>query len=440
MGAMHVVVIGGGVAGLTAAYELTRAGARVTLFESAGRLGGLASSFTAEEGLELERYYHFICRPDRPYFEALRQLGMGDRLRWVTTEMGLFHKGRLHTLGDPISLLTFPHLRLSDKVRFAWATLRAKLGPGDGRALANVAAQPWLVAGYGPRTYDMLFEPLLRLKFREHAGLVSAAWMWARLHRLSRSRTLLQKERIGYLVGGTQTFVAALEKAVREQGGKIRLRTAVEQVAIEGGRVVGVRAQGEFEPCDQVLSTVPIPTVLALLPRLDGPYFENLRSLAYIDVLVLVLRLRQRFSKYFWLNISDPSVDLAGIIEYTNLNPCPGLGGDAILYIPQYLPAGHPLWQLADDELLALYCRHLARLRPEFDLRWVRQFWVFRDRYAQPICQVGFPPHIPAVQTPIANLYITDSYQLHPDERTVANSIMLGRNAARSVLRGSAAR
>lgn len=431
---MHVLVIGGGVAGLTAAHELVRAGARVTLFEAATRLGGLASSFTVQEGLGLERYYHFICRPDRPYFEALRQLGIADRLRWVTTEMGLFHQGRLHTLGDPVSLLTFPHLSPADKLRFAWTTMRAKLDRGDGLTLAGVAAQPWLIAGYGQRTYDMLFEPLLRLKFREHAGSISAAWMWARLHRLSRSRTVWQKERIGHLVGGTQTFVAALEKAVREAGGEIRLGTPVEQLVIEGGRVVGVRAQGTFEPCDQVLSTVPIPAALKLLPRLDGPYFENLRSLAYIDVLVLVLRLKQRFSKYFWLNISDPSLDLAGIIEYTNLNPCPGLGGDAILYIPQYLPAGHPLWHLADEELLALHCRHLARLRPGFDPGWVRQSWVFRDRYAQPICQVGFPPHIPAMQTPIANLYITDSYQLHPDDRTVANSIVLGQRAARLML------
>ena len=433
---MHVIVIGGGVAGLTAAYELARAGAKVTLFERADRLGGLASSFAVEGGVELERYYHFICRPDRPYFESLRQLGIENRLRWVTTKMGLFHKGRLHTLGDPFSLLAFPHLGPADKLRFAWATMRAKLDRGDGLTLAGLAAQPWLVAGYGQRTYDMLFEPLLRLKFREHAGSVSAAWMWARLHRLSRSRTLLQKERIGYLVGGTQAFVSALEGAVREAGGEIRPRTAVEQVAIEGGRAIGVRAQGEFEPCDQVLSTVPIPTVLALLPRLNGHYFENLRSLAYIDVLVLVLRLKRRFSKYFWLNISDPALDLAGIIEYTNLNPCPGLGGDAILYIPQYLPAGHPLWQLADEQLLALYCRYLARLRPEFDPSWVREFWVFRDRYAQPICQVGFPAYIPAVQTPVVNLYLTDSYQLHPDDRTVANSIVLGRRAARLILAG----
>lgn len=440
MGGMHVVVIGGGVAGLTAAYELLKAGTRVTLFEGAGWLGGLASSFGVEDGVELERYYHFICRPDRPYFEALRQLGVRDRLRWVTTEMGLFHKGRLHTLGDPVSLLAFPHLSPADKLRFAWATMRAKLNQGDGRMLAGMAAQPWLVASYGQRTYDMLFEPLLRLKFREHAGSISAAWMWARLHRLSRSRTLFQKERIGYLVGGTQAFVSALEKAVREAGGEIRLRTAVEQVTIEGGRAVGVRAQGAFEPCDQVLSTVPVPAALRLLPRLNGSYFENLRSLVYIDVIVLVLRLKQRFSKYFWLNISDPALDLAGIIEYTNLNPCPGLGGDAILYIPQYLPAGHPLWQLADEELLALHCQHLAQLRPGFDPSWVRQFWVFRDRYAQPICQVGFPPHIPAIQTPIANLYITDSYQLHPDDRTVANSITLGRQAARLILNGSAAR
>ena len=65
---MHVGIIGGGVAGLVATYELCKTGIKVTLFEREATLGGLASSFAIDGSHEIERYYHFICKPDRPYF------------------------------------------------------------------------------------------------------------------------------------------------------------------------------------------------------------------------------------------------------------------------------------------------------------------------------------------------------------------------------------
>src|SRR5687768_17324620 len=124
---MHVGIIGGGIAGLIAAYQLSKQGVRVTLFERARRLGGLAGSFEMEDSHEIEKYYHFICKTDEAYFELQRELGLSPRLRWVTTDMGLFYNGSLYTLGDPMSLLAFPHLPARDKIRFAWVTMLAKL-------------------------------------------------------------------------------------------------------------------------------------------------------------------------------------------------------------------------------------------------------------------------------------------------------------------------
>jgi len=60
----RAAIVGGGVAGLTCAYLLGRAGVSVDLFEAENELGGLARSFDLD-GLKLERYHHFICLPDR---------------------------------------------------------------------------------------------------------------------------------------------------------------------------------------------------------------------------------------------------------------------------------------------------------------------------------------------------------------------------------------
>lgn len=432
---MKVGIIGGGVAGLVAGYELSKAGVQVTLLERDERMGGLAGSFVAEPGQEIEKYYHFICKPDKAYLDVIRELGISSRLRWAVTEMGVFYHGTLHTIGDPASLLAFPHLSVADKIRFGWSTLMIKLAnPTSWRALEDLQAREWLVQSYGQRAYDLLYGSLLDLKFREYASHISAAWMWARFYRLGNSRTITQKEHLGYLEGGTQVYVDALEHALRERNAELLTRAPVERLVVEAERVVGVQCGSELLPFDCVLSTVPIPYLMRLLADVSGPYFDNLRRLQYIGVRVMVMRLSHKFSKYFWTNINDPEIDLAGIIEYTNLNSLSQLGGDAVLYLPQYLPASHPLYEMDNQDLFDLYCRYLHKINPAFEPGWVRDYRVHRDRFAQPICEPGFSKRTPSMQTPIEGLYLTDSYQLHPDDRTVSGSTDLGNRVARLIL------
>ena len=435
---MRVAVIGGGIAGLVAARDLGRAGADVTVLERAPHLGGQAASFTIGPGQEIERYYHFVCMGDAGYQQMLEELGIADRLHWRITEMGLFLDGTLHTLGDPISLLRFPHLGLRDKARFALTTAKAKFRPASGwEELEDVTAVDWLVRSYGERTYRLLYEPLLESKFQEHAPEISAAWMWARLHRLGQSRSRTLKERIGYLVGGSAAYVDALEKSLVELHVQLRPGTAVDHIAVEGGRVTGVVVGDEHRPFDAVLSTVPVPHALRLFEGLEGPYFDNLRSLEYLGVLVATLRLDRPFSKYYWTNVSDARLPMSGVIEATNLNPLPELGGDAILYIPQYLSPTSDRYAEPDDAVVHRYCEALQLMNPDFDRSWVKASWVHRERWTQPVCRRGFTAHVPDIRTSVRGLYLTDSYQLHPHDRAISFSTDLGRTAARLVLETS---
>ena len=154
--------------------------------------------------------------------------------------MGIFHDGKLRTLGDPLSLLKFPDLAAADKWRFARTTLAAKLrGLDHWRDIENVTAEDWLLSTYGPRVYALLFQPLLESKFQLHAPRISAAWMWARLHRLGNSRSVLGRERIGYLEGGSQTYVDALEQELVRHSVAVHRSTGVDRIAVEDDRVSG---------------------------------------------------------------------------------------------------------------------------------------------------------------------------------------------------------
>ena len=109
---MKVVILGAGIAGLVAAYTLAKTGnVQVTLVEQAERAGGLAASFPLADGQQIEKYYHFICKPDATYRRLLHELGIARHLHWQTTHMGLFYHGEMHTLSDPLSLLHFPRVQ-----------------------------------------------------------------------------------------------------------------------------------------------------------------------------------------------------------------------------------------------------------------------------------------------------------------------------------------
>jgi protoporphyrinogen oxidase len=429
--APRAVVIGGGPAGLKAAHVLQKSGVSVTLLESDQVLGGLASSFDVQ-GTRIERYYHFICRGDDHLVDTLAELGLQSRLHWVSSRMAYFVDGRVYPFLTPLELLRFSPLAFHDRIRAGLAVkLVQRFREED---LAPQRAIEWLKRLFGEKGYRVIWEPLMRFKFSEHAPDISAAWIWARMVRLSRSRESLWREELGYIEGGSQVVLEGLARDLEARGGTVRRKAPVEQIVIEGGRVTGVRVGGETLPADIVISTITTSRFRQLASGLEGDYIEKLKRIPTIGIFCLFLRLSRPVTPFFWVNANDPRVPFAGMIEYTNLNPLPELGGDKILYVPQYLSADDPRYAQSDEEVLRRYCDALALINPAFDRRWIRFSAVFRDRFAQPICLTDYRTTTPGHRTPIPNLFLTDSCQLHPHDRNVSGSFGLGLEAARLAL------
>lgn len=423
----RAIVIGGGPAGLKAAHMLQKGGVATTLLELAPVLGGLASSFDVQ-GVEIERYYHFICKGDDDLVETLAELGLGRRLHWRSSRMAYFVDGALYPFLTPLELLRFRPLALHDRLRAGLAVkLAQRMKEHD---LAPRTATLWLKRLFGEAAYRVIWQPLMRFKFAEHADAISAAWIWARMVRLSRSRTSPWREELGYVEGGSRMVLEGLAADLERRGGRVVRSAPVEQILLQDGRATGVRLGGETLPADAVISTVTTSRFRQLAQGLSDDYVERLARIPTIGIFCLFLRLARQTTPFFWVNTNDARVPFAGMIEYTNLNPLPELHGDRILYVPQYLSADDPRYAQDDEAVLRAYTDALALINPAFDRSWVRFWAVFRDRYAQPICLTDYRTTTPGMQTPIANLFLTDSCQLHPHDRTISGSFSLGRQAA----------
>jgi protoporphyrinogen oxidase len=425
-----VGIIGGGPAGLTLAHRLSKSGFSVTLFEAAEDLGGLARSFQFGD-FRAERYYHFICADDTDYFNALKDLGIQDRLRWEPTRMGYYYSGRLYPFSSGLDLLRFDGISLAGRFRYGLLVLYCSF-LNDWRGLDRKGGAQWLIDRLGYDAYMATWYPLLKVKFDDYHDQVSAAWIWHRIHRVIRSRkTPLHKEMLGYLTGGTDTLVDALVSESVRCGTTMRPGQQVARILADAGRVTGVETKdGARWNFDRVVSTVPLPLFLGMAPDLPADYRRQLSAIEYTAVVCVTLRLTQSFSKYYWLNVNDPRVPFNGCIEYTNLNRQMTPDGSTILYIPFYLPLDHERFCQSDLQLLYDCIEALRVINPAFSDDWIVDYAVSRDPFAQVICREGFAEQVPAHTTPIQGLYLIDSSQLYPSDRTISGTMGLAHRVA----------
>lgn len=433
---MNIAIVGAGIAGLTAAYDLTRQGHRVTIYEASPGVGGLASGFRDPDwDWALERFYHHWFTSDHDVIGLIRELGLADKLLFPRPITALWHQGEMSALDSPIALLRFPYLSMADKLRtgMVLAFLRYTR---FWRQLERYTAHTWLPRFMGQRAYETLWQPLLIGKFgEEHFREVNMAWFWARIFKRS--------PKLGYFVGGFQAFADALADRVRAQCGQIRLATPVRRIerAEAGGlHLTAVDGDESFDAAafDAVIATVSPGLMARLAPELPPAYLGQLQGLKSMGAVVLVLALRQQLlPDVYWLNLPAGEFPFLALVEHTNYMQPRHYGGDHIVYLGDYLSPTHPYFQMTEDDLLDMFLEVLPQFNPAFERSWVRTHWLFRETYAQPVVPVNYSKMIPSLSTPIPGLYFASMSQVYPWDRGTNYAVEIGRRVARIVERGA---
>jgi len=444
---MKVIVVGGGMAGMGAAYQLLGRGHEVVLYEASPEFGGQVRTFEVGGG-RLEIFYHHLFRSDTEAVRMIEELGLGDDLAWIDSNVGLHGGGKNYPFVGALDLVKFSRVSLLSRVRLGLTALwlrRVK----DYHQYEGVRAAQWIRAKVGQEGYDRVWGPLLRAKFSEHAEDVSMVWFWGKIYLRFASRpkgglpivgSLLAKEQLGYLKGSFGRLVDALVAACRARGGCLEAGQPVERVLIEDGRAVGVvLPDGREERADAVLATVPSGLFQRIVPDLaergpDGKrYAEMLEAVQYQWATVLVLSLDRPVSDIYWLTMTDDDAPFVVAVEQTNFLPPSTYGGNHILYLSDYMSPGDPMVEMTADQLFDLYEPWIRRISPDFDRSWVREKWLYKDRAGQPVVRVGYHEIIPPHRSPVPGLYLANTTQIYPEDRGQNYSLRLGRRVAELV-------
>ncbi|MEU9007290.1 hydroxysqualene dehydroxylase HpnE [Streptomyces sp. NPDC048551] len=438
----QAVVVGGGLAGVTAALQLADAGLRVTLLEGRPRLGGLAFSFqrgdlTVDNG---QHVYLRCCTAYRWFLDRVEGAALAplqDRLDVPVLDVA--HPagprlGRLRRSALPVplhlaaSLARYPHLSLAERLSVGRAALALRrLDPAD-PALDGLDFATWLARyGQSPRTIEALWDlvgiaTLNATADRSSLGLAAMVF-----------KTGLLSENGAADIGWARVPLGDLHdtlarKALDAAGVRTELRSRVTCLSRTAEGHWRVDTEEESLRAGTVVLAVPQREAHALLPpgALADP--DKLLDIATAPILnVHVVYDRKVLRQPFFAALGTPvqwvfdRTDASGLTD----------GG-------QYLALSQSVAQDDIDEpvsvLRAKYLPELERLLPAARGAKVRDFFVTRERTATFAPTPGVGRLRPGHRTDTPGLYLAGAWTATGWPATMEGAVRSGLGAARAAL------
>ncbi|MEZ4507782.1 MAG: NAD(P)/FAD-dependent oxidoreductase [Thermomicrobiales bacterium] len=429
----RIAIVGGGIAGLTAALRLAQSGHEVTLWERAPKFGGQAGAFEVEGG-KLEYFYHHLFQSDTQITELIQELGIGDRLAWLPSNVGYFADGTIYPLNGAKDLLTLPILPFHDRIRVGLVTAylqRVK----NWKPYEQVTAKQWLTRAMGERAYSRTFGAQLDAKFGRYADQIAMVWFWGKIWlRTTSRRSPLEGEKLGYPIGSFDVVIDAIVEGARNAGATLISGVGPSELekAADGSWIVRIDGQDD-QTFDAVIGSVPSPIFAKLVPQLPEDYRAKLLALDYEAAVVVLLEMDRALSDVYWMNIADPSMPFTAIIEHTNFVAPGNYNGRHYVYLSKYLEPDNPYFTMPDTDVIDAYLPHLRKVNKSFEKSWISNYWVFRERAAQPIITLNYSERLPDHRTPLSGLYLANTSQIYPEDRGTNYSVRLGNDIAAMV-------
>jgi protoporphyrinogen oxidase len=468
--APKIALVGAGFLGLTLALRLANAGAKVTVFESAGEIGGLASAWQISDvpAITWDKHYHVTLLSDTHTRKIVEEIGLGDEFEWVETKTGFYTNGRLVSMSNTMEFLRFPPLGIISKLRLGGTIfLASKIN--DWKKLEKIPVEKWLTRLSGKKTFDKMWLPLLKAKLGEAYRETSAAFIWATIQRMySARKSGLKKEMFGYVRGGYARVLKRFEKVLREKGVEIVLNARVENIGklsagnieiklsekdltAKNAKVVTQRARSAaptsagnlrglgdssfasfaashpHKEFDKVIFTGPSNVAAKVIPDLSAEEKEKLCGIKYQGIVCASVLMKKSLSNFYVTNVTDET-PFTGIIEMSALVDKKEFGGNALVYLPKYVAPDDKLFEKTDEEIRRIFLSALEKMYLDFHRSDVVEFKVSRVRQVFPIPVVDYSQKLPAIETSVSGVYVINSAHIVNGTLNVNETVQLAEN------------
>ncbi len=405
-GGERVLVLGGGPAGLTAAYLAAKRGAKPSVLESEAQLGGLAKT-EERDGYRFDlgghRFFTKVREVDDLWHEIMREEFLlrprMSRIYWNRKFLDYPLRGPdvIRKLG-PVELtrVLLSYLR---------ASLRRK---GDEETL-----EQWVSNRFGRRLFELFFKSYTEKVWGVPTSEIRAEWAAQRIKGLSfftaakaaflGNRGNEVKSLIGefhYPRFGPGQMWETMAEDIVSLGGEIHLDSPVERIEIAAGRVTAIHAGGRSYGGEHVVSSLPLRTVVGLAQPAPPPaVLEAARGLRYRDFLTVALVIDgEDLFPDNWIYIHEPSVRVGRIQNYRSWSPwmVPD-PSKACVGLEYFCFEGDDLWTMDDERLVELATDELARLGL-VDRRKVQRGFAVRVPKAYPMYDANYGERVATIR------------------------------------------
>ncbi len=369
-----MIVIGGGLAGLSSGVALAEAGLRVRLFERRQHLGGRATSYDLPDGTHVDNCQHVTLGCCTNLDDFFRRTGAASKIRWFDRLYFLDRRGQrgiisAAPLPAPLhlapALARFPLLRWADK-RAIFRALRAIVRHGGPPPdTHNVTMLDWLRRhGQPPGAVERFWRVVLVSALNEELDRASARygtdvfWKAFLAHR--------EGFRMGVPSVPLGELYAGCLRAIERAGGEIRTRASVRKLEVEGGRIVGARFDnGELATADFYIAAVPHDALLALLPKTvveRNAALAGLRRLQVSPITGVHLLYDRPVMREPFLTLLDRTVQW--IFNKTLLYSTSATRMDGEQYVQLVVSASYELLARSRQQIVELVCAELSDVLP----------------------------------------------------------------------------
>jgi protoporphyrinogen oxidase len=378
-----IVIIGAGPAGLTAAYELTKAGVTSTVLEADAVVGGISRT-VERDGWRFDIGGHRFFTKVQPVEALWHELLRPDEFLMRPRMSRIYYQGKFYDYPiKPLNALR--NLGVVEAVRcvvsYLWVRVRP---PKDQTTLEG-----YIVANYGWRLYQHFFKTYNEKVWGVSASELSADWgaqrikgmsLWKAVWEPLRARFVGRRqdkskqvtsliEEFQYPKYGPGMMWERCRDVVEAAGAEVRMETRVSAIRVADDRAVAVvatDAQGTATeyPADHVISTMPFPRLLeAIEPTVPEEVLAAAKGLTFRDFLTVALVVPE--SDGFpdnWIYIHAPEVKVGRIQNFGSWSPYLVKDGRTCLGLEYFVFEGDELWNASDEDLIARGTRELQML------------------------------------------------------------------------------
>jgi squalene-associated FAD-dependent desaturase len=426
-----VMVIGGGLAGLATAAALGNAGFRVDLFEARPFLGGRATSYalnSSEDSSEtIDNCQHVLLRCCVNLLDFYRRLGVVDRIKFYREFFFIEPGGRTSILSAgrfpaPFhfteSFWRLQYLSFGDKVAIGRALLAIRRERNRRTDLDRISMLDWLrEKRQSQRAIDRFWNQVLVSAINEDLDRMAALHgfqvFW--LGFLARANS--------YQMGVPSVPLGDLYSSdawKRISNVRLNLRSPLEQLVLENGRIRGGRVNGELQTADYYVSSLPFERMSSLVPELELDLGEFTHS--------------PITGVHLWFDRPITQLPHATLLDRTIQWMFNKSGGR---YIQVVISASRSLSEMPKNEVIALVTRELAEFFPAVREAKLEKAHVVKEIRATFSAKPGLEPLRPPSATTIPNLFLAGDWTRSGWPATMEGAVRSGYLAAEAVTKAA---